>query len=61
LSAGAGAKLMELRKRVAITFREELGLDVGFEKQVTQINYMKPTKDIVETSITGYQETLGKN
>jgi len=32
---------MELRKRVAITFREELGPDVGFEKQVTQIKYMK--------------------
>jgi cytoplasmic iron level regulating protein YaaA (DUF328/UPF0246 family) len=41
LTASAGAKLMELRKRVAINFKEESGPDVGFEKQATQIKYMK--------------------
>lgn len=44
LSPDMGEKLMELRRRVAVAFKEKLGPDIGFDQPVTQIEYMEAYK-----------------
>ncbi|MEM0357503.1 MAG: peroxide stress protein YaaA [Candidatus Bathyarchaeia archaeon] len=41
LSPDMGKKLMELRRRVAVAFKERLGPDTGVYQPETQIKYMK--------------------